>query len=78
MDAGEDQKRTRALGCAGRSRCVVGLLARLALGVLAVLGGASQAIEPQTMSETHRRQVAIGEKAIQAPIEREKTRVSVP
>ena len=34
----------------------------LALGVLAVLGGASQAIEPQTMSETHRRQVAIGDK----------------
>lgn len=34
----------------------------LAFGVLAVLGGASQAIEPQTMSETHRRQVAIGDK----------------
>ena len=33
----------------------VDLLARLALGVIAVLGGASQAIEPQTMSETHRR-----------------------
>ena len=31
-------------------------------GRSAVLGGASQAIEPQTMSETHRRQVAIGDK----------------
>ena len=44
-----------------------------------MLGGPDQAVEPQTMGEAHRAQVAIGDKlAIQAPSSSENTRVSVP